>query len=92
MNWTKFSERHPCKNGVYWIAVTPSPQTPHAGSWDIFPDYQVKIGSDGSARGEHGCYAESDGCWYGPVELPFKLPALAPALNGKIVTDSEVGS
>ena len=89
MNWTKFSERHPCKNGVYWIAVTLPPASAQGmAGWEIFPDYQVEIGSDGQAHGEHGCYAGSDGCWYGPLELPFKLPALAPSTTAPELTET----
>lgn len=74
MNWTKFSEAQPARKGFYWIAIHTA-----EGKWDIYPEYQMRIGSDGDAHGNQASYRNCDGYWYGPLELPFRLPALVLA-------------
>lgn len=74
MKWTKFRDEQPAKKGFYWIAIRRG-----VGKWEVYPEYQMKIRSDGSAYGDQACYDGFDGFWYGPLELPFKLPALVLA-------------
>lgn len=75
MKWTKFADEQPARKGFYWIAIHTAD-----GKWEVYPEYQMAIGSDGTAHGSQACYRDCGGYWYGPLELPLKLPSFVLAV------------